>query len=98
MAGDEILSSPARLRERAAEVRRHGETFQGVIDGMQALINDLQVEWKGRASEGFAQQFDMLRPSFNDMKQLIDDLGGQLLGSADAIEQLDDDIARKFSR
>ena len=42
-------------------------------------------------------QFEVLKPSFNEMKQLIDDIGAQLDGTANAIEQLDQNIAQKYS-
>ena len=56
----------------------------------------MQTEWEGQASQKFAEQFESLKPSLNDMKQLIDDIGGQLDATANAVEQLDQDIASKF--
>ncbi len=95
MAG-QIRMTPETMRQRAGEVRGEGETFQDVINKMQNIINELQTEWEGQASQQFAQQFDTLKPSFNDMKQLIDDIGSQLDATANAVEQLDQDIAGKF--
>lgn len=96
MAG-QIRMTPDTMRQRAGEVRKEGETFQAVINKMQNLINELQSEWEGKSAQKFAQQFDTLKPSFNEMKQLIDDIGSQLDGTANAIEQLDQEIANKFS-
>jgi len=95
MAG-QIRMTPEQMRQRAGEVRVQGETFQGVIDRMQNLINELQTEWEGQASRAFAEQFERLKPSFNDMRRLIDDIAGQLDSTANAVEQLDQDIASKF--
>jgi WXG100 family type VII secretion target len=63
---------------------------------MQGIINELQTEWEGAASQSFAQQFDALRPAFNSMKELLDDIATQLGQTADAVEQLDQEIASKF--
>jgi WXG100 family type VII secretion target len=93
----QIRLTPEQMRSRAGEVRGQGETFQGVIDRMQGIINELQSEWEGAASRQFAQQFDTLKPSFNEMKQLIDDIGSQLDATANAVEQLDQEIANKFN-
>ena len=93
----QIRISPEQMRSRSTEVRNEGENFQQVIDKMQNLINALRDEWEGQASEQFAIQFDTLKPSFIQMKQLIDDIGSQLDGTANAIERLDLDIAQKFS-
>jgi WXG100 family type VII secretion target len=95
MAG-QIRMTPEQMRQRAGEVRNEGQTFQDVINKMQNIINILQDEWEGAASRQFAQQFDTLKPSFNEMKQLIDNIGGQLDATANAVEQLDQDIAGKF--
>ena len=97
MAG-QIRMTPEQMRSRASEVRGEGEKFQEVINKMQSLINLLQEEWEGQASSQYAQQFETLKPSFTGMKQLIDDMGGQLDASANAVERLDQDIAAKFQR
>jgi WXG100 family type VII secretion target len=95
MAG-QIRITPEQMRSRASEVRGQGQTFQEVIDRMQNIINEVQSEWEGQASQQFAQQFDSLKPSFNNMRQLIEDIGSQLDATANAVEQLDQDIASKF--
>jgi len=92
----QIRMTPEQMRQRAGEVRHQGDNFQEVINRMQGIINELQTEWEGQASRAFADQFDRLRPSFNDMRQLITDIGTQLDASANAVEQLDRDIASRF--
>jgi len=96
MAG-QIRISPEQMHARAGEFRTEGENFQSVINKMQNLIGVLQEEWEGQASQKFASQFDSLKPSFNEMKQLIDDIGSQLDGTAAAIQNLDSEIASKFT-
>ena len=92
----QIRITPQQMRQRSNEVRNQGETFQGVIGRMQSIINELQSEWEGQASRAFAEQFDRLRPAFNDMRQLIEDIGTQLNATADAVERLDQEIAGRF--
>ena len=96
MAG-QIRITPEQMRTRASEFRTEGENFQDVINKMQNLINTLQEEWEGQASQGFAAQFESLKPSFNNVRQLIDDIGSQLDSTATAVEQLDQEIASKFN-
>jgi len=95
MAGT-IRMTPEQMRQRSGEVRTQGETFQNVIDKMQHIINELRTEWDGAASEAFEQQFVRLKPSFNDMRQLIEDISTQLQNTANAVEQLDQEIASRF--
>jgi len=92
----QIRMTPEQMRTRAGEVRNQGEVFQEVINRMQGIINELQSEWEGQASRAFAEQFERLRPAFNDMRELVGDIAMQLDGTANAVEQLDQDIASRF--
>ena len=92
----QIRMTPEQMRSRAGEVRNQGETLQEVVNRTGNIINELQTEWEGQASRAFAEQWDRLRPAFNDMKQLILDISTQLDGTANAVEQLDQDIASRF--
>ena len=96
-AASQIRVSPDRLRDHASSVRAEGTNFENVIAKMQSIINVLQEEWEGQASSKFAQQFEALKPSFNAMRDLINEMGGQLDSTANAVEQLDSDIAGKFT-
>lgn len=92
----QIRITPEQMRSRAGQFRTEGSTFEGVITKMQGLINNLQQEWEGEASKKFEQQFSSLKPSFNNMRQLIDDIAGQLDATARAVEELDHNISSKF--
>ena len=92
----QIRMSPATMRERAGEFKREGGAFGDSIAKMKSLIGSLQSEWEGQAAQKFAEQFDQLEPSFNKMKQLIEDIGSQLNATADAVEEMDREISKKF--
>ena len=63
---------------------------------MRNLINILQGEWEGAASESFVAQFESLQPLFNQIYQLIPDIAKQCDDVGDATQVLDEEIARKF--
>jgi len=92
----QIRMTPDRMRSRAGEVTAQGQSFQEVIQRMRGIINELQTEWEGQASRQFAAQFESLQPSFNSMQRLFEDLSLQLARTADAVEQMDSEIASKF--
>ena len=96
MAG-QIRITPDQMRTRASEFRTEGQNFEDVITKMQNLINTLQEEWEGEASRKFADQFEALKPSFIEVRNLIDDIGGQCDATAEVLERLDQEIATKFS-
>jgi len=95
MAG-QIRITPGDMRDRAGDFRSAGTAYQDVVKRMSDLINILQDEWEGEASRQFALQFESLQPTFQNMDQLITDIAKQCDDTADALEQLDDDIAKKF--
>ena len=95
MAG-QIRLTPEQLHSRAGEFRTEGQNFADAIGKMQNLIGALQDEWEGQASQEFANQFAQLRPSFDKVRDLVDDIAKQLDGTAEAVAQLDRDIAGKF--
>ena len=92
----QIRMTPDTMRVRAGEVRTQGQTFQDVITRMGGIIGELQAEWEGQASRAFAEQFYRLQPAFNEMRQLIDNIAMQLDQTANAVQQMDQDIANKF--
>ena len=95
MAG-QIRMTPDQMRQRANEFRTEGDNTEQVISKMQSLINNLMQEWEGQASMKFNDQFEQLKPSFQKMRELISDIGSQLDQTAQAVEQMDQDIASKF--
>jgi len=92
----QIRISPDQMRERVREVVAQQGAFGDVINKMQGIINALQGEWEGQASSQFAEQFEGLRPYFDQMHKLMGDLAEQLNGTAEALEGLDREIAGKF--
>lgn len=97
MAG-QIRITPEQMRTRANDFRRAGEDFDQVVGTMSNLISTLQDEWEGQASQNFAMQFESIKSTtFKEVLQLINDIAKQCDDTANAVEQLDNDIANKFS-
>jgi WXG100 family type VII secretion target len=95
MAG-QIRMTPETMRSRASEVQQQGNDFDDVIKKMDSTIKTLEGEWEGEASRRFGEQFSALKPSFQNMRQLVEDISRQLTQTAAAVENLDNEIASKF--
>jgi len=93
----QIRITPEELRGCASNCRNYGNECQELIQKTQTLIDNLQNQWEGQASRSYADQFAGLRPSFDRMRELYEELSQQLDGTANAMEQLDQDIAAKFN-
>ena len=93
---NQIRMSPEAMRGRAAEYQHQSEVVEYVIGKMDILLQNLQSEWEGSASEAYAEKYEQLRPSFTAMKELIADISTALNKTAEAIETTDSDIASQF--
>ena len=48
---NQIRITPDQMRERANQYRAEADTVNGVINKMDSLLQQLQGEWEGAASE-----------------------------------------------
>ncbi|HCW54442.1 MAG TPA: WXG100 family type VII secretion target [Clostridium sp.] len=93
---DQIRISPERMLERSREYQVEADNIQTVIEKMTSLINELQTEWEGAASASFAEQFNELKPSFINMHDLVETISRQLSQTGQAMQQMDEEISKKF--
>ncbi len=96
MAG-QIRMTPDTMRERAGQYRAEADTVGGVISKMDSLLEQLQSEWEGNASEAYAAKFAELKPSFEKAEELINDIAASLDATAQAVEETDNNIASQFN-
>ncbi len=92
----QIRMSPEQMRSRAGEYRTEADKVNDVIKKMDSLVNSLQSEWEGAASEGFASRYLELKPGFQEAEELIREIAAALESSARIVEQTDTDIAGQF--
>lgn len=97
MASGQIRMTPDMMRSRATEYRTESGNVSSVISKMDQLLEALQSEWEGAASDAYAAKFAELRPSFEAARDLIDDIATALDKTAEIVESTDQDIASQFS-
>ncbi len=95
MAG-QIRITPDQMRSRAGEYRAQANTVQEVISKMDTLLNTLQGEWEGQASQAYAQRFSELRPGFVKAEDLINEIAQSLDAAAQTLETSDQNVATGF--
>lgn len=97
MAG-QIRITPDQMRQRASEYRTQAATVGDVIKKMDSLLNQLQGEWEGSASESYAARYQELKPGFMKAQQLIDEIAKALDSTAKIVEETDSSIASQFRK
>lgn len=92
----QIRISPETMRQRASQYRNEAQTVSQVISNMDNLLSNLQSEWEGEASTAYAQRYAELKPSFQNMQQLIEEIAQALDKTASEMETLDTVIAQAY--
>jgi len=91
-----IRITPDQMRQRANDYRREADTVNGVIVKMDSLLQQLQSEWEGAASESYAARYQELKPGFMKAEELIREIATALDSTAKIVEQTDSEIANQF--
>lgn len=93
---NQIRITPEQMRQRANQYRTEADTVNGVIRQMRNLLNQLQTEWEGAASESYAARYDQLEPGFKQAEELIREIAQALDSTANIVEETDANIAGQF--
>ncbi len=92
----QIRITPDTMRERSSNYL----TKQGDLDSLRTelenLVTTLETEWEGAATVSFREQWEAIKPSFENCSTLLGDISSQLNSTADAMETLDADISSQM--
>ncbi|WP_102028124.1 WXG100 family type VII secretion target [Salirhabdus sp. Marseille-P4669] len=92
MAGN-IRLSPAELRDVARQYNNESSNVSEMIVRLDGMRDHLAQIWEGSSSEAFIGQYEELRPSFQKMSELLNDVHMQLQQTANTLEETDQQIA-----
>ncbi len=95
MAG-QIRITPDEMRSRAMDYTSRREELTTLIGNLDTLLASLREEWEGTSSEQFEEQWNGIKPGFNNCEELLDSITTQLNQTAQAMESLDADIASQM--
>lgn len=93
---NQIRISPEQMREKAGKYRNEADTVNGVISKLDLLLQALQGEWEGSASESYAARYQELKPGFMKAEELIREIATALDSTARIVEETDTNIANQF--
>ena len=82
-----ISESPDLLDERAQQFRTEAENFNEVVGRMESLKNTL--EWQGNAATKFDSVFTELKPGFQKVNEVINELATALNTAAKNFREAD---------
>jgi WXG100 family type VII secretion target len=85
------------MRPRASQFTTEANNLQSIIQKMDSLNNQLAGEWEGAAQQQFNARWNGdLKKSFNEAKDLIDQVSTALKNTATIIEDTDNKISNQL--
>ena len=93
---NQIRITPEQMRTRATQYRAEADKVNAVIMQMDSLLQQLQGEWEGSASESYAARYQELKPGFMKAEELIREIATALDSTAKIVEDTDASIASQF--
>lgn len=95
MAG-QIRMTPESMESQAMRYLTEAENVDSVIRNMDSLLQQLQTEWEGAASQAYAERYGQLKPGFEKARDLIVEIAESLRKSANALRETDQNIANAY--
>lgn len=93
---NQIRMTPDTMRTRAGQTDKQAEAMQNLINAMDRLLTTLKGEWEGDAMRGYEDRYNRIKPSFQNAKDLLDEIAHNLRETARIVEETDKNIASQF--
>ena len=84
------------LTNSSTQLKVKGNEFESWIGEVERLIGNLTESWEGDAAEAYAEQFNQLKPSLLQTRELIETIAIQIDQTLAAAQELDSSIASKL--
>lgn len=92
MAGN-IRVTPEELFTKAQEYNEASGRVQDLVSTLDGYRNQLEAMWDGQAREAFIAQYDELKPSFQRMGTLLEEVSQQIRSTGQTLQDTDQQIA-----
>jgi WXG100 family type VII secretion target len=91
-----IKITPQELRDAASYLEERKQAILNEVASLKSKIDSVAAEWEGAAKSTFVEVFngDMLPLLQKQFPEVVDGIGSQLKGAADAIERADEEVAK----
>lgn len=89
-----IRMTPQELRDGAAYLDQRKTEIIDLMGQIKSKVDEVASNWEGAAQSAFVQTFETLYNQINtQLPELVDGIESMMTGSADALEQADEQIA-----
>ena len=93
---NEILLTPAQMRERAMKIRNYKEEQEEVMSRLTNLVNSLSTVWRGESQDAFVAQYLGMRSTFQNFANSMEEYAKLIETTASNMEQTDNSLAGRI--
>ena len=90
---DRIKLTPEELRGLGNDFKARAQQVRDLLDVLMGLVNTVDAEWDGRASETFMAAYLHKQPYLHKLEEALDSIGLRLHEVARDLEAADDDMS-----
>ena len=90
--------TPEELKNSASRISTLGSEWHKEVDSIYAAVNELNVSYKGEASETFNKQLEGYRNDFEAATKALNDYMQFLVDYAENIHGVEDDLKQQAAQ
>lgn len=92
-----IKITPEELRNAATFLTGKKDEIVTAVGEIQTQVNNTTSEWEGSSQSAFVESFEEMLPMLQEtFPEVIEGIASMLTGAADALEQVDEEVANAF--
>lgn len=97
---ERIMMTPQELNDAATFLRQRLEAINQEVASLKSRIDDVSSRWEGSAQQSFINQFENdMYPILRDtLPQVIEGISDELDAAANAIRQVDLELANAYRK
>lgn len=92
----DIRYNKAGLTDASKKLKTQGVAVEDLLNEIKGVVDGLGDSWEGEAAQAYVEQFYQLKPSFDNMRQLVDDIATQIDQTLKAATDLDASIKKQL--
>ncbi|BCN32348.1 WXG100 family type VII secretion target [Anaeromicropila herbilytica] len=96
MAG--IKVTPEELSKQGGDVIGYAGEIKHSLDSLDKKVDAVIDAWDGLAQDGFFQEYEKLKKELDKFPDVVEGLGKQIKGAAEAFEKTDSELAKLFNK
>ena len=93
-----IKVTPEELSTQGKSIVTMGEELSTMMTTLETTINTVVGEWDGLAQDAFLETYNGMKDTLKKFPEIVNGIGTQVVGAADAFERTDSELSSIFKQ